>query len=69
VDPAPLHHRIGQSLLFLVVGVMLIALPIVTWKNSVCFALLYSPGLLLGPFLILLGTRALLRGDESSTGG
>ena len=47
----------GYGFLFLGFGVLLVLLPLVTWGNSVFFAILYSPGLILGPYFVYGGTQ------------
>ena len=44
---------LAYGILFLVAGVLMTLLPIVTWPNSKLFAVLYLPGLLMGPFLVI----------------
>lgn len=54
MEPETRHCHVTQELFFMLLGAMLIALPLVTWDNSI--ALLYGTGLFFGP--AFLGGRA-----------
>lgn len=43
---------LAYGIFMLIAGVLLILLPMATWRNSVFFAILFSPGFLLGPYLL-----------------
>ena len=52
---------LGYAPWFLLVGIGYTVLPFAAWPNSILFAILFSPGLLLGPLLAFLGLNACLQ--------